>query len=95
MAKNINRKVTIYINGKEVESTIKSLEAELAKLRNVQRSATLGSKEYVDASLKMKEIKSILESQKNEVKGIGESWDAAALKIANYSTMLMGVKKAQ
>lgn len=28
MAKNINRKVTIYINGKEVENTLKGMKPE-------------------------------------------------------------------
>lgn len=36
MAKVLSRKVTIYINGMEVENTIKSLEAEAAKLRAQQ-----------------------------------------------------------
>ncbi len=29
MAKNINRKVTIYLNGKEVENTIESVRKEV------------------------------------------------------------------
>lgn len=31
MAKVLSRKVTIYINGKEVESTLRSLRDELTK----------------------------------------------------------------
>lgn len=58
MAKVLSRKVTIYVDGKEVESTLKSLQAELNKFRNKQRTATIGSEEYVKASLKIKEIKS-------------------------------------
>ena len=36
MAKNINRKVTIYINGKEVENTIDSIRKEVKKLKAEQ-----------------------------------------------------------
>ena len=58
MAKVLSRKVTIYVDGKEVVSALKSLQAELNKFRNKQRTATIGSEEYVKASLKIKEIKS-------------------------------------
>ena len=80
MAKNINRKVTIYINGKEVENTVKSLEAELKKLRNVQRSTTIGSKEYIDTTAKMKEIQNVLDAQKKSIESVGDSWDSARKK---------------
>ena len=35
MAKNINRKVTIYINGKEVENTIDSVRKEVRCIYNL------------------------------------------------------------
>lgn len=89
MAKNINRKVTIYINGKEVENTVKSLEAELKKLRNVQRSTTIGSKEYIDTTAKMKEIQNVLDAQKKSIESVGDSWDSARKKIADYSNILL------
>lgn len=34
MAKSINKRVTIYINGIEVENTISSIRAEMRKLIN-------------------------------------------------------------
>ena len=46
MAKDINRKVTIYVNGKAVENTIKSLRAELRRLENAQKDCIIGSDEY-------------------------------------------------
>lgn len=60
MAKVLSRKVTIYINGKEVENTVKSLEAEAAKLRAQQRNLVIGSEEYIETSRKLKEIKGVL-----------------------------------
>ena len=37
MAKVLSRKVTIYINGKEVESTLRNLRDELTKLKEINR----------------------------------------------------------
>lgn len=58
MAKTLSRKVTIYVNGKEVENTLKSLGEEMRKLERQQKTLPIGSEEYVKASLKIKEIKS-------------------------------------
>lgn len=57
MAKVLSRKVSIYINGKEVVSTISSLQSAMTKLQHEQKRMTIGSEEYVKASLKIKEIK--------------------------------------
>ena len=61
MAKNINRKVTIYINGKEVENTLKGMKAEMSRLVNEQRQATFGSKEYIEATTKIETLKKYIE----------------------------------
>lgn len=56
-SKVLSRKVTIYVNGKEVESTISSLQSAMTKLQHEQKRMTIGSEEYVKAPLKIKKIK--------------------------------------
>lgn len=57
MAKGtLSKTVSIYVNGQQVESTLKSLQGELRKLENEQRKAVIGSVEYVEKSLKIREI---------------------------------------
>ena len=57
MAKGtLSKTVSIYVNGKQVDSTLKSLQSELRKLQNEQRLATIGSEDYVEKSLKIREI---------------------------------------
>ncbi len=92
MTQSINRRVTIYINGREVESTLKSLEGELAKLKTEQRNATIGSEEYIRTSLKIKELNSVINEQKKAVQGLGDSWKETRTKLADYSNMIMGVQ---
>ena len=58
MSRTLTRKVTVYVDGKEVESTLKSLKAAMEKLVAQQKTMTIGSEEYVKDSLKIKEIKS-------------------------------------
>ena len=92
MAKVLSRKVTIYINGKEVENTIKSLEAEAAKLRAQQRNLVIGSEEYIETSRKLKEIKDVLAQQKNAVEGVADAYEEARKKAAEWSNIVVGMK---
>ena len=92
MAKVLSRKVTIYINGKEVENTIRSLEAEAAKLRAQQRNLVIGSEEYIETSRKLKEIKDVLAQQKNAVEGVADAYGEARKKAAEWSNIVVGMK---
>lgn len=94
MAKTLSRKVTIYINGKEVASTIKSLTAEMNKLKTQQKGMIIGSEEYIKTSLKIREIEGVLTAQKNAIRGVGEEWKDVRTKLADYSNMLMGLQSA-
>ncbi len=47
MATSVNRKVKITIDGKEMDNTIKSLRAEMQKLKNEQAKMTIGTDEYL------------------------------------------------
>lgn len=94
MAKALSRKVTIYINGREVENTLSSLRAEMKELELQQAKLPIGSEEYIKASLKIREIKSVIKEQEVAVKGLGDSWKDTRTKLADYSNVLMGVQSA-
>ena len=94
MSKNLSRKVTIYINGKEVESTIKSLEAEVRKLKNQQKNLTIGTEEYIKTGLKIREIQSVLQAQKNAVNDLQPGWKSLCESVAEYSNIIMGIQSA-
>ena len=91
--RTLSRKVHIYVNGNEIKDTLKSLEKHLKDLRIQQGKASIGSDEYIKASLKIKEIESVLYEQKNAVKSVGEAWKDTKDSIAKYSGMLIGLDK--
>ena len=84
MAKNINRQVTIYVNGREVEKTIKSLRAELKRLENQQKNATLGSEEYLRVTSDIREVRGILEEATQNTQRLGKEWKSTVEKAAEY-----------
>ena len=57
MAKSSTRRVTIYINGKEVEASVKQIRSEMNKLVNEQNRMVIGSDEYVAHAKKIKELR--------------------------------------
>ena len=89
--KALYRKVHIYINGKEIESTIGSLKTALGDLKREQKTMTIGSDEYIKTSLKMKEIESVIKDQERAVKDLGDSWKNVRMKMADISNMIMGL----
>ena len=92
MAKDISRRVTIYVNGKEVENTIKSLRSELKKLENEQKNATIGSKKYIETTSEIKRLREIINDAAQNTENLGESWKDASEKLANYANILMGLQ---
>lgn len=73
MAKSaLSKTVSIYVNGQQVDSTLKSLQAELVKLRNKQRLCEIGSEEYIETSLKMREIKDVIDEQRRALEEVEE-----------------------
>ena len=57
MAKSSTRRVTIYINGKEVEASVKQIRSEMNKLVNEQNRMVIGSDEYISHAKKIKELR--------------------------------------
>ena len=59
MTKEVNKRVTIWVNGKEVENNVKSIRAEMLKLTNQLNKTTIGSEEYIRISSELKKLKKI------------------------------------
>ena len=54
MAKSSTRRVTIYINGKEVEASVKQIRSEMNKLVNEQNRMVIGSDEYISHAISIR-----------------------------------------
>lgn len=94
MAKALSRKVTIYINGREVENTLSSLRAEMKKLESQQAKLPIGSEEYIQASLKIREIKSVIREQEVAVRGLGNEWKSTTTNVAEFANVVTGLNSA-
>ena len=94
MAKQISRKISIYIDGSPVENTLKGIQKELSRLRNVQKNATIGSEEYLAATKKIEQLNGILAEQRESVKKLGEEWSQTKKHAVENANLLMGARSA-
>lgn len=92
MAKNLSRKVTIYIDGKPADASLEQLQARLRKLNNEQQRLPIGTQEYIDKSKEIGKIRQILHDQKTAVNDLGDNWLYASEKLANFSNVIMGIQ---
>lgn len=75
MAGSYTRRITLYINGKEVKNDIASIKAEMQKLVNEQSRLTRGSYEYVEAGKKIRVLKGIMLEHQQQLQGVNRAWN--------------------
>ena len=92
MAKNLSRKVTIYIDGKPAEASLSDLHNHIKKLEREQAKLPIGTQEYIDKTKEIARIRQILHDQSIAAKDLGNNWKSATDKIAQYSTFIMGIQ---
>lgn len=92
MAKALSRTVSIYIDGKQVDSTLKALSAKLQELKNRQRTLTLGSEEYIQTSLKIQEINNVLREHNRALQRTETTLEGSLNKLSNIGNMITGLQ---
>lgn len=92
MAKTLSRTVSIYVDGKQVESSLSSLQKEMIRLVNLQRKMTIGSDEYIQTSEKIREINNVLREHRRELQNTATTWENTLEKFSNIADIVMGVQ---
>lgn len=92
MAKDLSRKVTIYIDGKPAEASIQQLENRVRQLSNEQKKLPIGTQEYIEKSREIRRLNAIINDQKAAVNDLGKNWKSASEKLAGYSNILMAIQ---
>ena len=92
MAKTLSRKVTIYIDGKPAQASLKDLRSQIQILEREQAKLPIGTQEYIDKSIELRRLKGIILDQKAAINGLETDWKSASDRLADFSTILMGIK---
>lgn len=100
--KDVKRGIVLYLDGKQVENSASAVEREMRKVRKEINSCTIGSKEYVEATKRYRELAAILdehkkklravkEEQKDIVTGINDIWNKWQLAATAVAGAITGV----
>ena len=91
MAKSSTRRVTIYINGKEVEASVKQIRAEMNRLVNEQNRMVIGSDEYIAHAKKIKELRQYLKEHAQNIGSAASAWTEMYNKVLQFGTGIGGL----
>ena len=91
MAKGVNKIINVYVNGKEVENSVKSIEAAMAKLRSEMNNAEIGSAKYVAAAMKIKTLRGILADHNKELEQTGTIWKKTIDDFGKFTIAFFGL----
>jgi hypothetical protein len=69
-----NRKINIYLNGKQVENNMKSIRASYAKANAQLNKMTIGSKAYIAQTKKVKQLKGLMDEHRTGIFGAQKAW---------------------
>ncbi|MBK6285747.1 MAG: hypothetical protein IPF54_26505 [Draconibacterium sp.] len=76
MAASYTRRINLYINGKQVFADLVSIRREMSKLVNEQARMTIGSKEYVKHTAKIKSLKTIIDQHNQDLSTTHKKWNS-------------------
>lgn len=90
MAKQTTRQVSIFINGKEVENSIKGIAAEQSRLNNKIKDAIIGTEEYESAVKGLTQTNTLLREHRQAVSGIEKGWSLTKLGVDQFVGIAAG-----
>ena len=88
MAKSSTRRINIYINGKEVEATVKGIRSEMNKLINEQNRMTIGSDEYIAHAKKIQQLRGYLQEHSHNIDSVAGTWEKLQRKMMVFLFLL-------
>lgn len=82
MAKEVNKRVNVWLNQQGIENTLKSIKAAINKTANELNKLPIGSEEWLNKSKKLSELKTIyadarkeIGATEHELKSLGDQLD--------------------
>lgn len=90
MSTNINKSASIYIDGKQVDNTLKSLSAEAAKLKNALANMVPGSAEFNAKSQSLRAVRGQIDAINTSVSGVNKNWQSFKNNLAATATGVLG-----
>lgn len=90
MAKTAVRQVSIFLNNKQVENSIKSIAAEQRKMNNELAGMIRGTDEYEKKATELRKVNGILADHRKSLNGIQQGWSLAKVGVDKFVGIAAG-----
>lgn len=90
MAKKEVRQVSIFINGKEVENSLKGIGDAKRQVNNELRKLIVGTDEYNKKAKDFQELDALEKKHIQNLRGIKQGWDLTKLGVSNFVGIAAG-----
>ena len=72
MDKSVKKSIKLYIDGKEVEGSVKNVRSRVRELTGEMNKLTIGTKEYEEKAAEIRKLNGILDEHRRKLKGVGD-----------------------
>jgi hypothetical protein len=90
MAGGATRRVSIYINEKEIEASMKLIKSEYAKTNAQLDKLIFGTEEYNQKAKKIRELKSIINEHNQNLGKTASTWEKISTKMMTFGAGMGG-----
>src|SRR5665648_214132 len=96
---NYDRRINLYINGKQVSNDVRSIRAEMTSLTNQQSRMTIGSREYIAAASNIRNLRGMIDQHNQQLRnttGVIEKLKNTAMQILpafGFAAIALGLKR--
>lgn len=91
MAKEVNKRVNIWLNQQGIENNLKSIRSAITQTANELNKLPIGSEEWYKKSEKLARLKSIFADAKKEIGATSKELEYASEKSRNFMMAAGGV----
>ena len=81
MAKEVNKRINVWLNEQGIENNLKSIRAAITKTANELNKLPIGSEEWLQKSKKLSELKSIFEDVRKEIGATSKELESGAKRL--------------
>lgn len=81
MAKEVNKRINVWLNEQGIENNLKSIRSAITKTANELNKLPIGSEEWFQKSKKLSELKSIFEDVRKEIGATSKELESEAKRL--------------
>lgn len=89
-SKTYDRRINIWINGREVKNDIASIKKEMYVLTNELARTTRGTAEYNEKAKEIRNLKNIMREHQDSIKATGVQWTSALSSVGAGVAAIVG-----